>query len=146
MNLEITNDDGLMQAYFAFSFNEDEVGENKDGFYSSQIIFSKAFQKAKGLMPVFDQVIVSSLPSINTFIVQTWGFSADDENFLLTILDEMCSFILRVDLTRSSFDETIEKWRVIKGYPTVRAFATYLKGEIQNKTIDIGYQYTNPFD
>lgn len=118
MNLEITNDGGLMQAFFAFSFNEDEVGENKDGLYSAKIIFSKAFQKAKGLMPVFDQVDVSSLPSANFFVIQAWGFSADDEESLLTILDEMCSFILRVDLTRSSFDKTNqERWRFRKSSP-----------------------------
>ncbi len=150
MRLSIDSDDGLLFAHYAFFFSKEEVKEHADGIYSAYILFATCFQKVPTLEQVSYMSYIAVFPNFlkygaDNFVIKTYAFKEERDNDVLALLDKICSVILYLKADTMKYHESIDKDKVISGYPFVKECALSLKQQIKEKKVLIEHSYTDPF-
>lgn len=142
MIVNVETNSGLMNTWFSFSFNKEEMGPNNDVFFTTMNLFYNGFLKAKTVDMSLKMQRVYDNTRLENFVVKTIDFRNKEE---LKVLDEACDYVIAFDHNKSRFRTEETNQRVSNGLEQAKEFAKKVKEDIRARKIAVRYTYTDPF-
>lgn len=150
MHLSIDSDDGLFSAHYAFSFSAEDMKEHFDGIYSAYFLFTLCFMKVPTLEQICYMAYETTFPNflktgMENFVIKTNSFNEQYDNDVLALLNKICDVILLLKVDSMKYHKSIDKEKVISGYPFVKKCVLSLKQELKDKKVIITHSFTDYF-
>ena len=146
MKLSILSNTGTYQTYHNFDFKDEEMGKDKEGFYTTFILFLYRYKNCKNPASVFSQIeAFDNSRHCNNFLIKS-GFLAEyDVKETINSIGLMCDYIINFDPNILKETEEFDKARFVRGIPVAKENARKIKDQIINNKVEIEFEYTDPF-